>query len=167
MSVNTKPPARAIELRPATQEDAEQVAQCVCAAYSQWIERIGQMPWPMLQDYSAVVANQIVVVATFNTEIVGVLVLAIAGNELMIDSIAVLPSFEGQGIGKRLMSHAEHVAAAKNYSSMIIHTIAEMAEAIERFQRAGYQEVARRRERGLNRVFLRKMLPVRERTSRF
>jgi hypothetical protein len=41
----------ALKLRPATDRDAEAVAQLVDAAYEHYTERIGRPPMPMTLDY--------------------------------------------------------------------------------------------------------------------
>ena len=48
-----------IEIRPAGAADAAGIAACVRAAYSPYVERIGQPPGPMLDDYDRVVREHL------------------------------------------------------------------------------------------------------------
>ena len=61
--------------RAAGTEDAAGIAECVRAAYSRYIERIGQPPGPMLDDYDQVVRDHRTYVIEEGGEILGALVL--------------------------------------------------------------------------------------------
>jgi ribosomal protein S18 acetylase RimI-like enzyme len=112
----------------------------------------------MLQDYSAVIQTEHVVVADKSGEIAGVLVLAETPDGFLIDNVAVLPSRKGQGIGKALLVHAEHEARERGYTSLYLYTNEEMSENISLYAKVGYVEYERRQEAGFRRVFLRKAL---------
>src|SRR5262249_48960723 len=58
-----------LHLREALPGDAAAVNACVQAAYAPWVERIGRKPWPMLQDYAAVIREQHVVIAEADGEL--------------------------------------------------------------------------------------------------
>lgn len=94
-------------LRPALASDAAGIAGCVRAAYSPYIERIGKPPGPMLENYDEIVRDHRVFVVDGGEEIVGVLVLIEEKSGLLLDNVAVRPSRQGEGIGRRLMEHAE------------------------------------------------------------
>ena len=112
----------------------------------------------MLQDYSAVIQAEHVIVAEERREIVGVLVLAETPDGFLIDNVAVFPSRKGQGIGKALLVHAEHEARERGYASLYLYTNEKMAENIALYKKVGYVEYQRRQEEGFRRVFLRKAL---------
>jgi len=85
-------------IRPAKSEDADAVSRCVTEAYSPWVQRIGRKPWPMLQDYVAVLREASVTVAEVGGRVVGVLVegrrlrqrtVYLYTNELMVENIAL------------------------------------------------------------------------------
>lgn len=73
---------------------------------------IGRRPWPMLQDYDAVIRSKqvIMVLAEAAGEIAGVLVLSESAEGFLLDNVAVAPSFQGLGVGRALLEHAEQVA---------------------------------------------------------
>jgi N-acetylglutamate synthase-like GNAT family acetyltransferase len=73
------------------------VAALEDAAYGHYVERLGMLPRPMTDDYTEVIANQRVTVAESHGTIVGVKVLTVDHEGLLIDNVAVDPSYRGQG----------------------------------------------------------------------
>jgi ribosomal protein S18 acetylase RimI-like enzyme len=147
-----------LQLRDARSTDVAAIAECVQAAYTPWIARIGRKPWPMLQDYAAVIRDQQVAVAEIGPEIVGVVVQAGTDEGWLVDNVAVRPDRQGQGIGRALLVHAEREAVARGHSCVYLYTNELMTENIAMYARAGYVEYERRQETGFRRVFLRKVL---------
>lgn len=151
-------PAPNITLRPARDADATPIARCVEAAYRHYIPRIGKPPGPMLDDYAQVVRRHRVFVAEANGALAGVLVLMRAPQGLLIDNIAVHPEHQHKGLGRRLLGLAESEAHGLGCSHLELYTHELMTENIALYRRAGYVETARRRERGYDRVYMRKTL---------
>jgi GNAT superfamily N-acetyltransferase len=112
----------------------------------------------MLQDYSAVIQTEHVVVADEHGMVVGVLVLSETPDGFLIENVAVLPVRKGHGIGKALLVHAEHEARKRGYSSLYLYTNEKMSENIALYAKLGYVEYERRQQEGFRRVFLRKAL---------
>jgi ribosomal protein S18 acetylase RimI-like enzyme len=147
-----------LHLRRACPGDAPAMAHCVSAAYTHWVQIIGQKPWPMLQDYASILETEHVVVAEIEGEIAGILVLSETPDGLLIDNVAVFPRHKGQGVGKALLLHAEVEAAARGHVSMYLYTNEKMSENIALYIKIGYIEYERRQEDGFRRVYLRKAL---------
>ena len=144
--------------RPATATDAPGIAACVRAAYSHYIERIGTAPGPMLDDYAQVVRDHRAYVIDDRGEIVGALVLMDKENGILLDNVAVQPQRQGEGIGRRLIEHAESEARRLGHRHLDLYTHQQMTENIAMYGRIGYEEVERRTERGFPRVYMRKRL---------
>ena len=145
-------------LRSATGADAAGIAQCVRAAYTHYVERIGTPPGPMLDDYHRVVRDHRAHVIDDGGEIVGVLVLMDKEDGLLLDNVAVLPSRQGEGIGRRLVEHAEAEAHRLGHRHLDLYTHEQMTENIAMYLHYGYEEIERRTERGFPRVYMRKKL---------
>ena len=145
-------------LRSATAGDTAGIGACVRAAYSPYIERIGQPPGPMLDDYDQVVRDHRVYVIEEAGVILGALVLIEKEEGLLFDNIAVQPARQGEGIGRRLMEHAESEARRLGYRHLDLYTHERMTENIAMYERIGYVEVDRRTEHGFPRVYMRKRL---------
>ena len=144
------------KLRLATTGDAEGIAACVRAAYARYVGRMGQPPGPMLDDYHQVVQEDLVYVIEDEGEIVGVVVMKNVKGELLLDNVAVLPSRQGEGIGRRLVVHAESEARRLGRRQLDLYTHESMTENISMYVRYGYEEIDRRTERGFRRVYMRK-----------
>ncbi len=151
-------PAQSVELRRAGPADVAAISACVNAAYTKWIPRVGRKPWPMMQDYAAIVADGMTHVASLEAELVGVLVLAISDEGFLIENVAVHPQHAGRGIGGRLLGFAEQQAKALGYGSVYLYTNELMSDNIALYAKRGYREYERRQEDGFRRVFMRKQL---------
>ena len=147
-----------VEPRPATAADAAGVSECVRAAYTHYIERMGTPPGPMLDDYVQVVRDHRAYVVDDGGEVVGVLVLMDKESGILLDNVAVSPQRQGEGIGRRLIEHAESEARRLGHRHLDLYTHEKMTENIAMYGRIGYEEVERRTERGFPRVYMRKRL---------
>lgn len=147
-----------IEIRLAVTLDDGAVAHCVCQAFINYILRIGKQPGPMLDDYQSLIAQRVVYVACQQEEIVGVLVLLETDEGFCIETIAVLPSSQGTGIGGKLLAFAESVALNLGYISIYLSTHRLMYESQAVYAHSGYVEFDRRIVNGYDRIFIRKQL---------
>ena len=105
--------------------------------------RIGRRPSPMDQDYAERVREAQVFVWD-DRGVRGVLVLVAASDHLLIENVAVDPLAQGRGIGRGLLEHAEHEAAALGLDELRLYTNAAMTENIALYARLGYREDGRR-----------------------
>ena len=147
-----------LEPRPATATDAAGIAECVRGAYSHYVERIGKPPGPMLDDYDQVVRDHHAYVIDDDGRIVAALVLMDKEDGILLDNVAVLPARQGQGIGRRLVEHAESEARRLGHRHLDLYTHERMTENIAMYTRNGYEEIERRTEHGFPRVYMRKRL---------
>lgn len=143
-------------LRMALPNDLPAVQALVEAAYSPWIDAIGAKPGPMLDDYAAAIAQGFVQVLDGPCGIEALLVLIPLADALLLDNVAVLPSAQGRGYGRRLLQAAEMAAKAYGYKTIRLYTHEMMAANIGLYTRAGYTISHRITERDLNRVYLEK-----------
>lgn len=140
----------------AVASDAAGIADCVTRAYQHYVELIGKPPGPMLDDYAKVIREHLVYVAKVNHRVVGALVLQEQDGEILLDNVAISPGFQGQGLGKRLISFAELQAQKLGYSSLSLYTHIKMTENIEIYKKMGYAEMERREVKGYQRIYFRK-----------
>ncbi len=145
-------------VRPATPEDRAAVEHVVFEAYRPYVPLIGMKPGPMRDDYGAAIARGQVHVAEQGGIVAGVLVLVPRPDSLLLDNIAVLPSAQGTGLGRRLLDWTEAVARAGGLNRIVLYTHEAMTRNIALYTRLGYVETHRAEEIGLRRVYMAKLL---------
>jgi ribosomal protein S18 acetylase RimI-like enzyme len=145
-------------LRAARPTDAVDVAQLVDDAYRHYLRRLGGRPGPMREDYARVIRDRDVTVAEGGAGIVGVIAVGVTEEGFTIDNVAVLPSRQGEGIGRALLEFAEEQARRRGFDSVHLYTHEKMAENRALYARIGYVEYARRRDGPFSRVLMRKWL---------
>ena len=145
-------------IRHAAIHDAPAVTAIVNAAYAVYIERIGQKPGPMFDDYARRIANGQVWVLEQDGEIAGILVLEETADGFLLDNVALAPAYQHKGLGRRLLTFAEQEAARRGWREIWLYTNAAMTENIGLYRRIGYQETDRVSEKGFERVYMTKQL---------
>ena len=60
-------------------------------------------------------------------------------DHLLIENVAVSPSFQRCGFGRRLMAHAERIAASLGFSETRFDTNKLFAETVRLYSKLGYQ----------------------------
>jgi len=145
-------------IRPAGSHDREAIQRLVEAAYGMYVERIGKRPAPMDADYAALIAAGRVTVAESEGRVLGILVLVPMEDHLLVENVAVDPSAQGSGLGRRLMATAEEHARILGLPELRLYTNEKMVENLAWYPRLGYRETERRAESGFARVFFVKTL---------
>jgi len=144
------------DLRAATVDDLGAVEGVVRSAYSHCISRIGRAPGPMLDDYDRLIREGRVHVAEHDGIVRGVLVLIPQEDAMLLDNVAVCPSAQGLGLGRKMLEFAERAAVDAGYRSIRLYTNEAMKENIELYTRMGYSETHRVEEKGLRRIYMTK-----------
>jgi ribosomal protein S18 acetylase RimI-like enzyme len=147
-----------LNLRPATAADVPRLAELVQAAYGHYVERLGEPPRPMTDDYAEVLRRHRVTVASHAREIVGLIVFGPDEEGFVIDNVAVDPSHRGTGVGRALLEHAEEEARRAGFDSIYLYTHERMTENLALYERLGYVEYDRRLHGDARIVYLRKEL---------
>ncbi len=144
--------------RQAEAVDQRAVVDCVRAAYSSYLVRIGKEPAPMHADYEALIAQKLVYVLTDEDVVRGVLVMMPQERSLFVENVAVDPRFQGQGLGQALMAFVEQHARKEQLNEIRLYTNELMTENLRFYHKLGFEEESRRVQDGYHRVFLRKGL---------
>ena len=101
----------AISIEPALPSQADEINACVEAAYQHYISRIGKPPGPMLENYADAIAHHEVYIAIGDekTAISGVLLLKPGDEIFLLDSVAVHPGAQGQGLGSTMIKQGTRI----------------------------------------------------------
>ncbi len=146
-------------IRRAGPPDRATVEAIVEAAYKIYIERIGEKPGPMLDDYGRLIAAGAVSVLEEPAGTIAALtVLLPKPDHLLLDNIAVRPERQRQGLGRRLIAFADSEARRLGCAELRLYTHEKMTENIALYRGLGFVETGRRCEAGYDRVFMAKLL---------
>jgi ribosomal protein S18 acetylase RimI-like enzyme len=143
-------------VRLATPADLPAIRGIVTAAYTRYLDRMDRPPAPMLADYAAEVESGRLWVA--GEPVTGLIELAESGDSLHVANVAVHPSAQGTGLGRRLMEFAEEQARQRGLARLDLYTNEVMTENQAIYARLGYRETARRIEDGYHRIYMEKRL---------
>ena len=148
-----------MNIRIAEKHHQQAISECVDAAYSVYIDRMGKKPAPMLADYKELILKKLVFVVTCKEdELKGLIVLIPRENYLLIDNLAVHPNFQRQGIGQELIEFAIAFAKEARLQEVHLYTNELMTENLMYYPKFGFIEVDRRIEDGYRRVYMSKFL---------
>lgn len=145
-------------LRRAGPLDAAGIGELVRAAYEGYTELIGRTPIPMLADYEVVVRDHEVWVLEAAGEVVAVLELVAEPDRLWIENVAVAPGWQGRGLGRRLLRHAEDEARRRGLPALGLLTNERYVANIAMYERYGFVETHREPHLGTDLVHFRKPL---------
>src|SRR5215472_10340002 len=102
-------------LRRAISADAAAVQELTRKAYAKWIPVIGREPMPMTADYGVAVREHLVDLLYVGAQLAALIETIPKTDHLLIENVAVSPSLQGRGLGRRLMAHAEALASHSGF----------------------------------------------------
>jgi ribosomal protein S18 acetylase RimI-like enzyme len=100
---------------------------------------IGREPKPMTADYDDAVAKHRFDLLYVEGTLAALIETIREADHLLVENVAVSPSFQGRGLGRRLMAHAEELAASSGFREIRLYTNQRFAENIELYRRLGYR----------------------------
>jgi GNAT superfamily N-acetyltransferase len=128
-----------IELRQAVAADAPAIRELTRSAYAKWVPLIGREPKPMTADYDDAVGKHRFDLLYVEGTLAALIETIREADHLLVENVAVSPSFQGRGLGRRLMAHAETLAATSGYGEIRLYTNERFVENIELYRRLGYR----------------------------
>lgn len=131
--------ATAAALRRAAPADAAAVRQLTREAYAKWIPVIGREPMPMTADYDAAVNEHLVDLLYVEGQLAALIEMIPETDHLLIENVAVLPSLQGRGLGRRLIGHAETVAISLGLPEIRLYTNKDFTANISLYLALGYR----------------------------
>ncbi|NNC10895.1 GNAT family N-acetyltransferase [Planctomonas sp. JC2975] len=141
--------------------DAEAITEFVNEAYAKWVPELGYQPLPMNVDYSRAVLEHRIDLLRDEGELVGLIETDVDEEGLVVVNVAVAPRRQGEGLGRRLLAHAEELAGDSACDSIRLFTNVKMTSNIALYERLGYVRVREQTVPGGAIVHLKKVLLVR------
>lgn len=145
-------------IRPARTADVPAIQAVVSDAYGHYVGRLGRLPAPMSADYAKLVDGGTVWVLASDHRLVGLMVLRHADGHVLVSNVAVATAYQGRGLGRALLDHAETHARAHGVDDLRLYTHELMHENVAIYMRLGWEEYDRAEHEGFRRVFMRKRL---------
>lgn len=125
-------------LRRAEPRDVPEIKNLTRAAYAPWVDVIGREPLPMIADYDAAIENHIIELAVEAGELRGLIEMVEEPDSLLIENIAVAPSYQGRGLGSALLRHAEKWADKLGLPTLRLYTNQKFQSNIALYERFGF-----------------------------
>jgi GNAT superfamily N-acetyltransferase len=131
-------PATAFSLRAANADDAAAIRAQTREAYSKWIPVVGREPLPMTADYNEAARKHRIDLLHVGGKLTALIEIFPKDGHLLIENVAVSPTCQNRGVGRKLLAHAEQVAAAQGYSVIKLFTNKLFAANVQFYSKAGY-----------------------------
>lgn len=128
-----------VELRRAMATDADAIRELTRAAYAKWVPLIGREPKPMTADYGAAVLAHRFDLLHVDGRLAALIETIREPDHLLVENVAVSPGFQGRGLGRRLMVHAESLAHELGFATIRLYTNQRFVENIALYRRLGYR----------------------------
>jgi ribosomal protein S18 acetylase RimI-like enzyme len=128
-----------IELRRGGPADVTAIRRLTREAYAKWVPLIGREPKPMTADYEAAVRSHRFDLLYLDGAVAALIETIDEGDQLLIENVAVAPRFQGRGLGRRLLAHAEAIAAALSRPRIRLYTNQRFEENVRLYRRLGYR----------------------------
>ncbi|CAN5134605.1 GNAT family N-acetyltransferase [soil metagenome] len=119
--------------------DAEAITALIRSAYAKWVAVIGREPLPMTVDYADAVSRHRFDLLKAGDDLAALIETTPDGDALLIVNVAVSPAFQGQGLGVRLLTWAEDLAAASGLKGTRLYTNARFTENLRLYAALGYR----------------------------
>ena len=129
----------AAEFRLGVATDAAAIGDLTREAYAKWVPLIGREPKPMTANYEEAVRKHRLDLLHVKGLLAALIETIPAVDHLLIENVAVSPAFQRRGFGRKLMAHAELVAASFGFSEIRLYTNKVFAENVRFYAQLGYR----------------------------
>ena len=128
-----------LELRRAVAADAAAIRELTREAYAKWVPVIGREPMPMTADYAEALRKNRFDLLFLNGRLAALIETIAQADGLLIENVAVSPPLQGRGLGRKLIAHAERLAASLGYGEIRLYANKLFAENLRLYRRLGYR----------------------------
>jgi ribosomal protein S18 acetylase RimI-like enzyme len=132
-------------IRPATTDDYAAIVACIEAAFTKWIPIIGMKPMALTADYHDFIERKVIYVVDGDQldDLAGLLIIYPVDDALYVDTIAVNPSYQKHGLGRRLLAFAEQKTREAGLNKITLVTNAKQISNQEYYRKNGFVETHR------------------------
>ena len=128
-----------VRVRIAGETDAGAIRALTREAYAKWVEVIGREPLPMQADYADALRKNRFDLLYVGERLAALIETVRQGDHLLIENVAVLPTYQGRGFGGRLLDLAEELAATSQCKCVRLYTNKLFVANIRLYEARGYR----------------------------
>ena len=128
-----------VSLRTANEADVGAIQDLTRKAYAKWVELTGREPLPMRADYADAIKKHRFDLLFCGSRLAALIETVPADNFLLIENVAVLPAFQGRGLGTRLLTFAEDRASSLGMAGTRLYTNSLFVANLRLYAALGYQ----------------------------
>jgi ribosomal protein S18 acetylase RimI-like enzyme len=129
----------AVDLRIAREQDAEAIRTLTREAYAKWVAVTGREPLPMRIDYNEAVRKHRFDLLYADGILAALIETVPDGDHLLIENVAVAPAAQGRGFGRRLLKHAQELAASSGLQGTRLYTNKLFVANLRLYEALGYR----------------------------
>jgi len=129
-------------IRKARLADVPQIIACIDAAYAGYTDTIDGLPAVSEGLDEDVRSNQVWLIDQDNSA-VGVVVLVVGEGRIKLANLAVHPAHGSNGLGRKLIQHAEQISREQGFKEIHLNTHSEMTATQRLYLRLGWRETGR------------------------
>jgi GNAT superfamily N-acetyltransferase len=119
--------------------DATAIRDLTRAAYAKWVPLIGREPKPMTANYDEAIARHRFDLLCIDGTLAALIETIREADHLLVENVAVSPPFQGRGLGRRLMAHAETLAREFGFTTIRLYTNQRFVENIALYRKLDYR----------------------------
>ncbi len=127
------------KLRRGVATDAAAIRELTRAAYAKWVPVIGREPKPMTANYAEALRKHRFDLLYVDGKLAALIETIPEADHLLIENVAVAPAYQRHGLGRKLMAHAEKVAAASGFREIKLYTNQLFAGNVRLYRQLGYR----------------------------
>lgn len=92
----------------------------------------------MLADYAIAIGNHRFDLRETEDRLVGLVEAVVRADDFLIVNVAVHPEFQGSGLGRQLLEHAEQLAIAAGRATIRLYTLSKMISNVALYKKLGF-----------------------------
>ena len=119
--------------------DAAAILALTRSAYAAWVPVIGREPLPMTADYDRALREHRFDLLETGTTLAALIETIAHADHLLVENVAVAPAFQGRGLGRELLAHAEALAVSSGLSMVRLYTNKRFARNLRLYRDLGYR----------------------------
>lgn len=145
-------------LRTATREDVRAIRALTREAYAKWIPQVGREPLPMTVDYVVAVRTHRFDLLERDGALIALVETILHPDHIWVENLAVSPRHHGQGLGQRMLGHAENVGRMLGHTEIKLLTNQAFSGNVDFYLRRGFAIERTEPFKGSTTVYMRKSL---------